>query len=117
VPDRSAPQDWPALTAAIAERFATKTQDEWTQVFDGSDACVSPVVSLREAADHPQISARGTLRLAGGRTEPAPAPRFSGSPQPKPAPPARCGAHTTEILSGAGLDVAALLASGAAVQS
>lgn len=82
-----------------------------------SDACVSPVVSLREAADHPQISARGTLRLDGGRVEPAPAPRFSGSPSPRPAPPARCGAHTSEILSRAGVDVATLLASGAAVQS
>ena len=97
--------------------FASKTQDEWVKVFDGSDGCVSPVVSLREAPDHPQISARGPLRLAGGRIEPAAAPRFSGSPQPQPAPPARYGAHTSEILSRAGVDVAALLASGAAVQS
>ena len=115
MPDRSGPQDWPALTAAIADVFASKTQDEWVKAFDGSDACVSPVVSLREAADHPQISARGTLRLDGGRVEPAPAPRFSGSPSPRPAPPARWGAHTSETRQG-GVDVAAPPASAAAVQ-
>jgi alpha-methylacyl-CoA racemase len=117
MPDRSNPQDWPALMAAIAAVFASKTQDEWVKAFDGSDACVSPVVSLRDAAGHPQLRARGTLRLDGGRIEPAAAPRFSGSPSPQPAPPARCGAHTSEILSRAGMDVATLLASGAAVQS
>jgi alpha-methylacyl-CoA racemase len=117
MPDRSGPRDWPALNAAIADVFASKTQDEWVKVFDESDACVSPVVSLREAAGHPQLSARGTLRLDGGRIEPASAPRFSGSPSPRPPRPARCGAHTSQILSRAGLDLATLLASGAAVQS
>lgn len=117
LPDRADPRAWPALSAILADAFAGRTQAEWEKVFDGSDACVTPVVSLRGAVTHPQLSARGTLREEGGRVEPAVAPRFAGFPDPRPAPPAPAGAHTTEVLSRAGLDVPALLASGAAVQA
>jgi len=78
---------WAGLRQRIANRFATGTQAEWTRVFDGSDACVAPVLGLREAADHPHIAARGTLVTRDGVLQPAPAPRFSVTPAAPPAPP------------------------------
>ncbi len=81
---------WPGLRQRIAGRFALRTQADWTLVFDGSDACVAPVLGLREAADHPHIAARGTLVARDGVLQPAPAPRFSATPAgPVAAPPAR----------------------------
>jgi len=81
---------WAGLRERIAGAFATRTQAEWTRVFDGSDACVAPVLGLREAADHPHIAARGTFVTRDGVLQPAPAPRFSATPTaPVAAPPAR----------------------------
>jgi len=79
---------WDSLRGRIAETFATRTQAEWTEVFSGSDACVAPVLGLREAANHPHIAARGTLVTRDGVLQPAPAPRFSATPAgPVAAPP------------------------------
>ena len=81
---------WAGLRQRIADRFASRTQADWTRVFDGSDACVAPVLGLREAADHPHLAARGTLVARDGVLQPAPAPRFSATPAaPVAAPPAR----------------------------
>jgi alpha-methylacyl-CoA racemase len=81
---------WAGLRGRIAAAFAVRTQAEWTEVFAGSDACVAPVLSLREAAGHPHLAARGTLVTRDGVLQAAPAPRFSGTPAPLPAPaPAR----------------------------
>ena len=81
---------WAGLRQRIADRFASRTQADWTRVFDGSDACVAPVLGLREAADHPHMAARGTLVARDGVLQPAPAPRFSATPAaPVAAPPAR----------------------------
>ncbi|MFC4328946.1 CaiB/BaiF CoA transferase family protein [Streptomyces andamanensis] len=71
---------WGALREAIAARFRTRTRDEWTAVFEDSDACVAPVLSLREAPHHPHLAARGTFTEHAGLTQPAPAPRFSATP-------------------------------------
>jgi alpha-methylacyl-CoA racemase len=71
---------WDALRGRIAAAFAARTQAEWTEVFAGSDACVAPVLGLREAAGHPHLADRGTLVESGGVLQPAPAPRFSGTP-------------------------------------
>jgi alpha-methylacyl-CoA racemase len=79
---------WKSLRRRIAETFATRTQAEWTEVFSGSDACVAPVLGLREAADHPHIAARGTLVTRDGVLQPAPAPRFSATPAGPVAAPA-----------------------------
>jgi alpha-methylacyl-CoA racemase len=88
--DLSAQHDragWPALRGRITAAFAARTQDEWTMVFAGSDACVAPVLTLREAAGHPQLAARGTLVERDGVMQAAPAPRFSATPSGPPAPP------------------------------
>ncbi|MFF3397842.1 CaiB/BaiF CoA transferase family protein [Streptomyces sp. NPDC002659] len=88
---------WGELRAAVAARFKTRTREEWTAVFEGSDACVAPVLSLREAPSHPHLAARGTFVEHGGLTQPAPAPRFSATPGSVYRGPARPGADTAEV--------------------
>ncbi|MEU1001829.1 CaiB/BaiF CoA transferase family protein [Streptomyces tibetensis] len=88
---------WDELREEIAVRFKARTRDEWTAVFDGSDACVAPVLSLREAPHHPHLAARGTFTDHGGITQPAPAPRFSATPTSVRTGPARPGAHTADV--------------------
>ncbi|MGW2408698.1 CaiB/BaiF CoA transferase family protein [Streptomyces sp. NPDC001739] len=88
---------WDELRTAIAARFKTRTRDEWTTVFQHSDACVAPVLSLREAPHHPHLAARGTFVDHSGITQPAPAPRFSHTPGVVRTPPARPGADTEDI--------------------
>ena len=51
-PDRDDPENWPRLRELLAETFRQRTQQEWTEVFSGSDACVAPVLSMTEAEDH-----------------------------------------------------------------
>ncbi|GHC99834.1 CoA transferase [Streptomyces violarus] len=88
---------WGELRERIAVRFKTRTRDEWTAVFAGSDACVAPVLSLREAPHHPHLAARGTFTDHGGVTQPAPAPRFSATPTSVRTGPARPGADTADV--------------------
>ncbi|MGW0546229.1 CaiB/BaiF CoA transferase family protein [Streptomyces altiplanensis] len=88
---------WGELREAIATRFKAKTRDEWTAVFEGSDACVAPVLSLREAPAHPHLAARSTFTDHGGITQPAPAPRFSATPGSVRRGPARPGAGAAEV--------------------
>lgn len=88
---------WGELREAVAARFASRTRDEWTAVFDGSDACVAPVLSLAEAPGHPHLAARGTFTDHGGITQPAPAPRFSATPTAVRTGPARPGADTAGV--------------------
>ncbi|WUD71490.1 CoA transferase [Streptomyces sp. NBC_00510] len=96
-PDRGDLGRWDELRAVIAARFKSRTRQEWTEVFEGSDACTAPVLSLTEAAAHPHLAARGTFAGAGGITQPAPAPRFSATPGALRRPPAMPGAHTAEV--------------------
>ncbi len=115
-PDRYDVANWPELRKTLAEAFAGRTQAEWTEVFDGTDACVSPVLPL--AGDHPHLVARGTFVEKDGVRQPAPAPRFSRTPTSLGSAPARPGEHTREALTEWGVTgVDELLASGAAVQT
>jgi alpha-methylacyl-CoA racemase len=68
---------WPELTQKFASIFATRTREEWSSVFAGTDACVTPVLSMSDAIDHPHNQARKTFVEVDGITQPAPAPRFS----------------------------------------
>ncbi|MFH8496179.1 CaiB/BaiF CoA transferase family protein [Streptomyces coeruleorubidus] len=88
---------WGELREQVAARFKTRTRDEWTAVFDGTDACVAPVLSLLEAPHHPHLAARGTFTDHGGITQPAPAPRFSTTPTSVRTGPARPGADTADV--------------------
>jgi len=118
VPDRSDPDSWPALRAAIATRFREQTQAQWTEVFDGTDACVSPVLPLTEAARHPHLAARHTYVDRGGVVQPAPAPRFSRTPAGLGDPPSLPGQHSREALQAWGVDdVDRLVADGVVTQA
>jgi alpha-methylacyl-CoA racemase len=94
---------WPVLRERFAAAFASRTRDAWAQVFAGTDACVSPVLSLTEAPVHPHAAARGAFVEVGGVVQPAPAPRFSRSAAGHPVPPTRPGADTDAVLASLGL--------------
>ncbi|MDM9559423.1 CaiB/BaiF CoA transferase family protein [Bordetella petrii] len=80
LPDRADAAHWPAIRAALAQAFASRTRDEWAGYFADSDACVTPVLSLREAPDHPHNRARGLFASWQGAPTPAPAPRTGDLP-------------------------------------
>jgi alpha-methylacyl-CoA racemase len=106
---------WPVLRQRFAATFAARTRAEWEQVFAGTDACVSPVLSLAEAPAHPHARAREAFVEVNGVTQPAPAPRFGRTAAGLPAPPPRLGADTDDVLTGLGLsgaEVAGLRARG-----
>jgi alpha-methylacyl-CoA racemase len=110
---------WPEHRRRIAAVLATRTRDEWAAVFEGTDACLSPVLELAEAPRHPHLAARGTFVEGPGGPAPAPAPRFSRTPGAVRGAPRAAGADTREALQAWGLDageVAALERSGAVVQ-
>lgn len=109
-PDRNDPARWEELRALVADRFSTRTRAEWTEVFEGTDACVAPVLSLREAPGHPHLAARSTFVEHGGLTQPAPAPRFSATPVSVRGAPALPGADTEAVA--ADWDLPGLLTTG-----
>ncbi len=118
LPDRNDPDQHAAIRTALERRFRERTQAEWAEVFDGTDACVAPVVPLAEAPAHPHLAARGTFVAPDGVTQPAPAPRFSRTAASLGAPPALPGEHTREALAAWGIDdIDALLDGGAATQA
>ncbi|MFE9049039.1 CaiB/BaiF CoA transferase family protein [Streptomyces rubiginosohelvolus] len=98
-PDRWDLARWDELRAAVTERFLTRTRAEWTEVFAGTDACVAPVLSLGEAPHHPHLAARSTFVEHGGRTQPAPAPRFSATPVSVRTGPALPGADAEAVAA------------------
>lgn len=97
---------WPERVAHYAKTFATRTRDEWVAIFEGTDACVAPVLKFSEVSGHPHMSQRGTLRTENGVLQAAPAPRFSRS-QPNQAPQsAAIGGDTRAVLAELGYDAA-----------
>ena len=88
----------PAERTRIAAIIATKTREEWCEVFRESDACFAPVLSLDEAREHPHLRNRNTFVEIDGVAQPAPAPRFSRTQPRVRWGPVPVGAHTEEIL-------------------
>jgi alpha-methylacyl-CoA racemase len=70
---------WSDTKKRFAEAFAARTRDEWCAVFEGTDACTTPVLSLAEAPRHPHQQARRSFIERAGALLPAPAPRFDGA--------------------------------------
>jgi crotonobetainyl-CoA:carnitine CoA-transferase CaiB-like acyl-CoA transferase len=87
VQDQMDRESWPRLKKMMEEKFKTKTRDEWTSIMGGSDACFAPVLEMDEVADDPHNAERETFINIDGVTQPAPAPRFSRTPNPNPTPP------------------------------
>lgn len=97
-------RQWPVRRADYATVFAQKTRDEWAAIFDGTDACVAPVLTWSEAPDHPHMAARGTFTRVDGVPQAAPAPRFDRTPAAAPGSPPAPGADTETVLAEAGCD-------------
>jgi alpha-methylacyl-CoA racemase len=103
VPDGQDPASWPELRKALTERIKSKTQSEWVAVFDGSDACVTPVLTMAEAIHHPHNIARNTFVNVDGVSQPAPAPRFGRETPALPLPPQLMDADVAAALAPWGL--------------
>ena len=91
--------NWPKLKERLGEVFRSKTRDEWTAIMEGTDVCFAPVLSIKEAPQHPHMAARKTFLDVNGLTQPAPAPRFSRTPGEIARPAAHPGQHTDEALA------------------
>ena len=99
----------------IATVIASRTRDQWTAHFAGTDACVAPVLDLGEAPVHPHNIARRTFLDLNGVYQPAPAPHYSVSQLERPDPPRREGQDGEAILAGLGYsadDIASFRAEG-----
>lgn len=82
LPNRFDPEEWPGLASIFSEIFASEDREHWQEVFNGTDACVTPVLTMSEVKTHPQNQAR-------------------------PEPPELCDAstrHVRAVLSSAGID-------------
>ena len=108
--DRDDQARWPAIKAEFAAIFRSRPRDHWAAVFDGTDACVAPVLDLEEAPRHPHNAARGTFFARGGGMQPAPSPRFSRTPSDTPAPAPARGAGGDAALVDWGLTAAEIAA-------
>lgn len=74
------PTRWPKIKTLFADTFASRTRDEWSAVFESSNACVTPVLTPSEAPLHPHNVARQGFSTRGGRLLPRSAPQFSRTP-------------------------------------
>lgn len=116
-PDREDPAQRDSLRQLLTEKFKERTQQEWCEVFDGTDACCWPVLPLTEAARHPHLVHRGTYVEHCGVLSPAPAPRFSVTPATLSSGPSIPGGQTVAALQAWGIqDVAGLLEAGVALR-
>jgi alpha-methylacyl-CoA racemase len=93
---------WPVLRRRFAEVIASRSRADWESAFEARDACVAPVLTYREAAEHPHLRARGTYVDPDGVVQPAPAPRFSRTPGSISRPPVPPGHDTEAVLLDAG---------------
>ncbi len=93
---------WPARRSEYAALFRTRTRDEWMAVFEGSDACVAPVLNWTEVEAHAHNAARGTFVRVDDILQAAPAPRLSRTKPPAPEPPQGAGSHADDLLQGLG---------------
>ncbi|MCP5075828.1 MAG: CoA transferase [Rhodobacteraceae bacterium] len=80
LPPQMSKPGWPRIRAAFAARFAQKTRDEWSEILEGTDSCVAPVLTISEAPNHAHHKARQTFVEVDSTTQPAVAPRLSRTP-------------------------------------
>ena len=107
---------WPVMKQRLAAIFASSPRAHWEQLFDDTDDCVWPVLSMRDAPMHPHNQARQAFVDIAGVRQPAPAPRFSRTPGSIQSPPPLLGEHTQQRLMDLGLsseEIARLVALGA----
>lgn len=77
---QSNPSNWADYAEKLTALFTTRTQKEWCDILEGSDACFAPVLPVDDARNHPHMKARGAYQEVDGTWHTAPAPRFSRTP-------------------------------------
>jgi len=80
LPDRNEPTNWANLRGIFSTRFREKTRDEWALITEGTDACAAPILSMKEAPNHPHNRARGAFVDLEGVMQPEAAPQLSTTP-------------------------------------
>lgn len=108
MPEQRDPAGWPVWKAKLEPIFKSKTRAEWCQILEGTDVCFAPVLSMQEAHTHPHNQAREAFIEVGAYRQPAPAPRFDGTPLATPRPPG--GVTPAEALNAWGADAATVAA-------
>lgn len=100
LPNQMSMTDWPEMKRRFAEVFAKKTKEEWCQIFDGTDACVTPVLTFEEVTQHDHNKERGSfITDEEQNVSPRPAPLLSDTPAlPSSKRDPFVGEHTEEIL-------------------
>lgn len=106
LPAQNDVRSWPEMRERFRGIFLTRTRDEWMAVFEGTDACVAPVLSPSEAPLHPHNAARGNFQEVGGVMQAGPAPRFSRTEAVIQSPPPAPGQHSDEVLAEIGFSAA-----------
>ena len=94
--DRSA---WPQMKDRFAEIFKSKTQKEWNDIFGDKDACVTPVLTMGEAPDHPHSKDRSSFFSFEDTIQPQPAPRWSKTPAEPASSSPEVSSDTEAILA------------------
>lgn len=89
---------WPELAKTFAQLFLSKTRAQWEVVFEPLDACVTPVLSVDEAAEHSHNLDRNTFVAVDGLMQPNIAPKFSRSAVEVDASAVLSGQHSREVL-------------------
>lgn len=90
-------EQWPELKVKLATVLLKKTRDEWCTIFEGTDACVAPVLDMDEAPNHPHNRSRNTFIEINGVTQPAPVPHFSRTTLATPTAPCAGGDSATVL--------------------
>lgn len=117
LPPQLSVSDWPELRRIFTERFASKTQADWSRIFDGTDACVTPVLSFDQVSSHPHNQERCSfMKNSSGEEFPRPAPVLSRTPaEPCLTSDPVVGEHTIEVLQEYGFtsaDIDKMISSG-----
>lgn len=98
LPDQHDQSAWPKVKALFSAVFKSRTRDEWVELAQCTQSCITPVLSLAEAPQHAHILSRGTFVEVEGVVQPAPAPRFSRTPGAIQNPPPQPGQDSEEVL-------------------
>jgi alpha-methylacyl-CoA racemase len=94
---------WPAMKTRLTALFASQPRAHWEALFDDTDDCVWPVLTMADAPAHPHNQARAAFTEVAGILQPSPAPRLSATPASIQSPPPILGEHSRERLLGLGL--------------
>ncbi|WP_153502745.1 CaiB/BaiF CoA transferase family protein [Cumulibacter manganitolerans] len=103
LPDQHDRSQWAATKARFAEVLGSRPRAHWEQVFEGTDACVAPILSPEEAVVHPANTERAVFTEIAGVPQPVGAPRFSRTVSDLPTAPPSPGQDSDDILRSVGL--------------